>query len=155
MKITVLAVGKLKEKYWREATEEYLRRLSAFAKPELIEIPDADREANTAECVQKREAGEILKRLPEAAYVVALDAGGRQRSSEKLAAHIEKLKVQGRSHFCFIIGGSHGLAPEILARADESLSFGAQTWPHNMVRVMLVEQLYRAGAISTNHPYHK
>lgn len=155
MKITILAVGKLKERYWREATEQYLRRLSAYAKLNVVEVPDRDKEESTGECVQKREATDLLKRIPDGAYVIAMDAGGKALGSEELSVHIEKLKLHGRSHLCFIIGGSNGLAPAVFARADETLSFGPQTWPHNLARVMLTEQLYRAFSISANHPYHK
>jgi 23S rRNA (pseudouridine1915-N3)-methyltransferase len=155
MKITILAVGKLKEKYWKEAIQEYLRRLSAYAKVELIEVPDRDKEEPTAECVQKREAADLLKRLPDGAYVIALDSGGKQLSSEGFAAHIAELALYGRSHLYFLIGGSTGLVSHVLARADETLSLGPQTWPHNLVRVMLTEQLYRACTINAGHPYHK
>jgi len=155
MKLTILAVGKLKETYWKEAMQEYLRRLAPFATVTVVEVADRDKEAQTAECVQKREAADLLKRLPGGAHVVALDAGGHALGSEALAAHIEDLKLRGVSHLCFVIGGSTGLAPEVLKRADERLSFGSQTWPHNLARVMLVEQLYRACSISAGHPYHK
>ena len=155
MKITILAVGKLKKSYWREATEQYLRRLSAFAKAVVVEVPDRDAEERTGERVQTREAADLLKRMPDDAHVIALDGCGQQRTSEDFALHLEKLALQGRSHLCFIVGGSTGLAPEVLERADEVLSFGSQTWPHNLARVMLAEQLYRAFSIKAGHPYHK
>ena len=167
MKITIIAVGKIKEKYWKEALAEYLQRLSAFAKVEVVELPDRDAHADTPERIQAAEGEDILKRLHSLQkgsgkggggsdrQLIALDAQGKQRSSEELSTHLDQLKLHGISKLTFIIGGSHGLSPKVMACADETLSFGAQTWPHNMARVMLAEQLYRAFAISNNHPYHK
>ena len=163
MKIIIIAVGKIKERYWKEALAEYLQRLSAFAKLEIVELRERDAHADTPKHIQAAEGEDILKRLPSLQkgsggndrQVIALDARGKQRSSEELSAHLDQLKLHGTSNLIFIIGGSHGLSPEVMACADESLSFGEQTWPHNMARVMLVEQLYRAFAISNNHPYHK
>ena len=167
LNITIIAVGKIKEKYWKEALAEYLQRLSAFAKAEVVELPDRDAHADTPERIQAAEGEDILKRLHSLQkgsgksggrsnrQLIALDARGKQRSSEELSAHLEQLKLHGTSSLTFIIGGSHGLSPEVMTYVDESLSFGAQTWPHNMARVMLAEQLYRAFAISNKHPYHK
>ena len=163
LNITIIAVGKIKEKYWKEALAEYLQRLSAFAKVEVVELPDRDAHADTPERIQAAEGEDILKRLHSSQkggggsnrQLIALDARGKQRSSEELSAYLEQLKLHGISKLTFIIGGSHGLSSKVMACADESLSFGAQTWPHNMARVMLAEQLYRAFAISNNHPYHK
>jgi len=159
MKITIVAVGKLKEKYWKEALAEYLRRLSAFAKIEVIEVPDLGSQFGSEQQIKAAEGESILKRLAALqssdCQVICLDNAGKPKSSEQLSAHFDQLKLCGKSRFVFIIGGSHGLAPSVLAKADESLSLGPQTWPHNMVRVMLLEQIYRAKSISVGHPYHK
>jgi 23S rRNA (pseudouridine1915-N3)-methyltransferase len=155
MKISILAVGKLKEKYWKEALAEYVRRLSAFAKVEIIELLDRDASGGSPRQVTELEGADILKNLPADSYVIALDSRGKVLSSEALSAHIDELKLRGKSKITFVIGGSNGLSGAVFERSDESLSFGAVTWPHNMMRVMLAEQIYRACAISANHPYHK
>jgi len=139
MKTTIIATGKLKERYWREACEEYAKRLSASTKLEIIEVAEDG----------------VLRVLPERAWIVALAISGTQRSSEELSAHLEELKLRGQSHLCFVIGGPDGLAPEVLARADEQLSFGPITLPHDLARVVLLEQLYRAATIAAGSPYHK
>ena len=160
MKITIIAVGKLKDTYWKEALAEYLQRLSAFARVEVIEVPDRGSHSHTQEQIKDVEGAEIIKHLQQLAQgsnsaIIALDGQGKQRSSEQMAKHFDDLKLRGKSRLVFIIGGSHGLSKEALSHTDESLSFGPQTWPHNMARVMLAEQIYRAFAISHNHPYHK
>ncbi|MCL2525628.1 MAG: 23S rRNA (pseudouridine(1915)-N(3))-methyltransferase RlmH [Coriobacteriia bacterium] len=159
MKITIIAVGKLKEKYWKEALSEYLQRLSSFAKVDIIELPDKAASFGTADQIKAAEGESILARLSSLkgpdGQVVALDASGKQRSSEELAQHIDQLKLSGVSKLVFVIGGSHGISPAVMAQVNEALSLGPQTWPHNMVRVMLAEQIYRAFTISSNHPYHK
>lgn len=160
MKITVIATGKLKDNYWKEALAEYQRRLSAFAKVTIVEVPDKASQSGTEKQIKAAEGKSILARLQQlqagdTTQVIALDGRGKQRSSTQLATHFDDLKLRGKSHFVFIIGGSHGISPEVLAVAQESLSFGLQTWPHNLARIMLVEQIYRAFAISNNHPYHK
>ena len=155
MKTTIIATGKLKERYWREACEEYVRRLSASTTMAVIEIADRDPARLGADRALGVEGADILKALPAGAWVIALTIEGEQRSSEELAARIEALKLAGQSHLCFVIGSSHGLAPEVLARADENLSFGPITLPHNLARVVLLEQLYRAACITAGSPYHK
>lgn len=160
MKITIIALGKLKEKYWKEALAEYLRRLSTFAKTEVIELADRPATFGTSEQIMQAEGEDILKTLQSFkpggdSYTICLDVRGKARSSKDLAQHIDQLKIRGKSKLIFIIGGSHGLSPEVLQQADESFSLGPQTWPHNLARVMLAEQIYRAFTISTNHPYHK
>jgi 23S rRNA (pseudouridine1915-N3)-methyltransferase len=157
---TILAVGKLKENYWREAAAEYQRRLSAYARLLFVEVPDRDREALASpgqgvELVQALEAADIARRIPAGAHVIALDSKGRQHDSPALAVRLDELKLAGCSHVCFVLGGSHGLAHKLLTEADERLSMGKLTWPHNLARVMLLEQLYRAARISAGHPYHK
>jgi len=158
VKITILAVGKLKERYWKEALAQYVQRLCAYGRTEIIELSDREGQKSTAEHVQIAEGADILKRLAAGAansHVVALDSQGTNYSSEQLSRRLDDLKLSGKSNIVFIIGGSHGLSKEVLSQAHESLSFGAQTWPHQMARVMLAEQLYRACSISANHPYHK
>ena len=139
MKTTIIATGKLKERHWREACEDYAKRLSASTKLTVTEVAEDG----------------VLRVLPERAWIVALAISGTQRSSEELSAHLEELKLRGQSHLCFVIGGPDGLAPEVLARADEQLSFGPITLPHDLARVVLLEQLYRAATIAAGSPYHK
>ena len=160
MKISIIATGKLKDNYWKEALAEYQRRLSAFAKVDIHEVPDRASQSGTESQVKAAEGESILARLQQLqaggdTQIIALDGRGKQRSSTELAAHFDELKLRGKSRLVFIIGGSHGLSAEVLAAAQESLSFGPQTWPHNLARVMLAEQIYRAFSISANHPYHK
>jgi len=159
MRITILAIGKLKESYWKEALAEYLRRLSTHAKVEVVELPDRDKQEARAECAQTREGVDILKRLSSLSggnnYIIALDGKGKQLSSEEISAKIDDLKLSGKSQLAFVIGGSNGLSLQALSAANEALSFGKQTWPHQLARVMLAEQLYRAFTISAGHPYHK
>lgn len=156
MKLTIVAVGKLKERFWADACAEYLKRLQPYAKTSVVEVADVDpaRAGGDAAAVQ-REGEAVLKALPERARVVALAIGGTQRSSEGLAARIDELGVSGVSDVAFVIGGSCGLSADVLARADETLSFGPVTLPHNLARVVLLEQLYRACRISRGEPYHK
>ncbi len=159
MKITVICVGKLKEKYWKEAIEEYSKRLSKYCKLEMIELPDekAPETMTRAEekQVMQKEGQRILKAIKENALVIALAIEGKMLSSEQLAAQIEKDGVNGVSHIIFVIGGSLGLSEEVLQRADRALSFSAMTFPHQMMRVILLEQIYRAMKIIKKEPYHK
>ncbi|MCL2881827.1 MAG: 23S rRNA (pseudouridine(1915)-N(3))-methyltransferase RlmH [Coriobacteriia bacterium] len=155
MKTTIIATGKLKERYWREACAEYAKRLSATTTLAVVEVGDRNPARAGVERALQAEGADILKAVPAQAWCVALTITGRQRSSEELSAHLGELKLAGRSHLCFVIGSSHGLAPEVLARADEQLSFGPLTLPHNLARVVLLEQLYRAACISQGGPYHK
>jgi 23S rRNA (pseudouridine1915-N3)-methyltransferase len=155
MLITIIAAGKLKERFWQEAYQEYAKRMSAFAELRLAEIPDRDPARLGAQRAMAEEGEQMLKAVPKGAYVIALSISGKQRSSEGLSLHIEELKTRGQSHFCFVIGASHGLSPEVLDRADEELSFGPITLPHNLARIVLIEQLYRAACIRAGRPYHK
>ena len=156
MKFTVVAVGKLKERFWADACGEYLKRLQPYAKTTVVEVPDVDpaRAGGDASAVE-REGAAVLKVLPDRAHVVALAISGKQRSSESLAVRIDDLGVAGVSEIAFVIGGSCGLSADVMARADETLSFGPMTLPHNLARVVLLEQLYRACKISRGEPYHK
>ena len=156
MNITIVAVGKLKERFWTDACAEYLKRLGGYARVTVREVPDiGSRQAKSpAEAIQK-EGVAIMDALPERAHVVLLDIGGRERSSTQIATRIEQLGLQGESELAFVIGGSDGVSQEVRDRADESLSFGPITLPHNLARVVLLEQLYRAFKIIRHEPYHK
>jgi 23S rRNA (pseudouridine1915-N3)-methyltransferase len=153
LKITIVAVGKLKERYWREATSEYLMRLRSYADVRVIEV--ADEPDSLGEAARQREGEAICKALPAGAKVVLLDVRGTPRSSEDIAAWLEVRMVEGMSHLALVIGGSAGVSLAVRDRAQETLSFGALTLPHNLARVVLVEQLYRAFKIARNEPYHK
>ncbi len=154
MKITVLAVGRLKERWWRQAADEYLKRLRPYADVREVEV--ADRDVTCDEARALREEGDaLLRALPAGAHVIALEIGGAQLSSEAFAERIEALKTGGVSHVAFVVGGAAGLAPEVLARADERLSLGPMTLPHQLARVVLFEQVYRAARIARGEPYHR
>lgn len=156
MKFTVIAVGKLKERFWTEACKEYLKRLQPYAKTQVVEVADVDpARAGGDAAAMAREGAAILKAVPERAHVVLLDIGGKQRSSESLAARIDELGLHGEGELVFVIGGSCGVSGDVRSRADETLSFGPITLPHNLARVVLLEQLYRACKISRGEPYHK
>lgn len=146
LKITVIAVGKLKERFWRDACAEYTKRLEGYCKLTVREIPDSN---------MAQEAGLILEALPEHAPVIVLDIQGKTTSSEQLSHLIEERTVSGVSHLVFVIGGSDGLAPEVKGCAALRMSFGPITLPHNLARVVLLEQLYRAFKIMRGEPYHK
>jgi len=159
MKVTIVCVGKLKEKYWRDAIGEYSKRLSRYMKLEIIELadekaPETMSPAQEAE-VKEKEGQRILKSIKEDAFVVALAVEGKQLSSEELAEFMAKKAVDGISHIVFVIGGSLGLSQAVMARADFALSFSRMTFPHQMMRVVLLEQIYRSERIQRNEPYHK
>lgn len=159
MNISIVTVGKLKEKYLKQGIEEYLKRLSSYAKMEIIEVPDekAPEELSAIEMdqVKQKEGERILAKIHQDTYVIALAIEGKQKSSEELADTIDKLATYGKSKIAFVIGGSLGLSNEILTRADEKLSFSKMTFPHQLMRLILVEQVYRAFRINRNEPYHK
>ena len=156
MKFTIVAVGKLKERFWEQACAEYLKRLQPYAKTSVVEVADVDpsKVANEAAAVN-REGAAICKALPERSHVVLLAIDGKQRSSEGLSKHIDNLALSGKSEIAFVIGGSCGVSDDVRKRANETLSFGPITLPHNLARVVLLEQLYRACKISRGEPYHK
>ena len=159
MRVTVICVGKIKEKFFTDAIKEYEKRLSRYCKLAITELldektPDGASEA-LEEQIKKREGERILKAIPEGAYVIALAIEGKQLSSEELAEYVEHLGVTGTSHIVLIIGGSLGLAKEVLQRADYLLSFSKMTFPHQLMRVVLLEQVYRAYRIISGEPYHK
>lgn len=159
MNITVITVGKLKERYFREAVEEYSTRLSKYCKLEIIEVPDekASENLSTAQeqMVIQKEGQGILKHVKEDTYVIALAIQGKQLPSEGLADLINDLGIKGRSSLGFVIGGSLGLSEEVLQRADYQLSFSLMTFPHQLMRVILLEQIYRGFKIIKGEPYHK
>lgn len=148
-RITVIAVGKLKERFWRDACDEYLKRLQGYADVVVREVPDS-----TPQREEQALLG-VLDKLPGDARVILLDIQGKEVSSTQLAEKIEKLAVDGTSHLAFIIGGSDGVTMAVRERAHERLSFGPITLPHNLARVVLLEQLYRAHKIIKREPYHK
>ncbi len=159
MNISIITVGKLKEKYLKEGIEEYTKRLSSYSKIEIIEVPDekAPEVLSEAEMIQvkDKEGERILAKVPADAHVIALAIDGKQKSSEELADTLDKLATYGKSKVAFIIGGSLGLSGQVLQRADDKLSFSKMTFPHQLMRLILVEQVYRAFRINRGEPYHK
>ncbi|NLK27922.1 MAG: 23S rRNA (pseudouridine(1915)-N(3))-methyltransferase RlmH [Clostridiales bacterium] len=159
MKLTVICVGKLKEKYLKMGIEEYAKRLSRYCNLEIIELQDEktpDHASETQEeLIRKKEGERILKALKEDSYCIALAIEGKMLSSEELAEKIANLGVSGNSHISFLIGGSLGLSQEVLHRADYKLSFSKMTFPHQLMRMILLEQIYRSYRINHNQPYHK
>jgi 23S rRNA (pseudouridine1915-N3)-methyltransferase len=151
--VRVVAVGKVKEPHWRAACDEYLKRLRPYATVEVVEVPDRDLGSDPVRAVAS-EGADLLRALPDGSYVVALDLGGRERTSEDFSESLAALMLAGRSDVSFVIGGSAGLAPEVRARADESLALSKMTLPHQLARVVLLEQVYRAFRIMRNEPYH-
>ena len=159
MNISIITVGKLKEKYLKQGIDEYLKRLTAYAKVEIIEVSDekAPEELSETEMLQvKQKEGErILAKINPDAHVIALAIEGKMKSSEELADTMDKLATYGKSKVAFVIGGSLGLSEDVLKRADEKLSFSKMTFPHQLMRLVLVEQVYRAYRINRGEPYHK
>ena len=160
MSATILCVGKMKEKAYRQMADEYLKRLSRYGKYEEIEIQDLPEpgsgSSETLEEQLKAKEGEaILAKIRSGDRVVAMTIDGKRRSSEELAKHLEEMKVAGVSRVVFVIGGSLGLGRNVLERADEELSMSPMTFPHQLARVMLLEQLYRAEKINAGERYHK
>ncbi|MBQ8558849.1 MAG: 23S rRNA (pseudouridine(1915)-N(3))-methyltransferase RlmH [Tyzzerella sp.] len=159
MRITVITVGKIKEKYLKDAIAEYSKRLSKYCKLEIVEVADEKTPDNASEVVENsirsKEAERILKYVKEDAYIITLEINGKQLSSEELADKINKLGVQGTSHIIFIIGGSIGLGEEVLKKSNYALSFSKMTFPHQLMRVIILEQIYRSYRIISGEPYHK
>lgn len=159
MKITIITVGKIKEKYLRDAIAEYTKRLSKYCKLEILEVADEKTPDNASEVVEdnirQKEGERILKYVKDDAYVVTLEIGGKMLDSVEFANKIEQLGIQGKSHICFIIGGSIGLGKEVLKRSDFAISFSKMTFPHQLMRVILLEQIYRGYRIISGEPYHK
>lgn len=159
MKITIVTVGKLKEKYLKQGIEEYLKRLSAYAKVEVIEVADEKAPENLSEAemeeVKKKEGERILAHISQDTYVITLEIGGKMLSSEQLAAKIDELGTYGKSKIAFVIGGSLGISKEVQNRSNLALSFSKMTFPHQLMRLILLEQVYRAYRIIRGEPYHK
>ena len=159
MKITVITVGKIKEKYLKDAIAEYSKRLSRYCKLEILEVADEKTPDGASEIVEEnireKEGERILKLIKEDAYVITLEISGKMLTSEELADRIETLGIQGKSQLVFVIGGSIGLGREVLRRSDYALSFSKMTFPHQLMRVILLEQIYRSYRIINGEPYHK
>ncbi|MCK1997888.1 23S rRNA (pseudouridine(1915)-N(3))-methyltransferase RlmH [Psychrobacillus psychrodurans] len=159
MNIQIVSVGKLKEKYLKMGIEEYTKRLGAYAKIDLVEVPDEKAPENLSEAdmeiVKKKESDRILAKIGSDTYVIALAIEGKMKSSEQLANDMESLMTYGRSKIAFVIGGSLGLHEDVLKRSDEKLSFSKMTLPHQLMKLVLVEQVYRAFRIMKGEPYHK
>lgn len=159
MNITVICVGKLKEKYLKLAIEEYSKRLSRYCKLSIVELNDEKTPDNASEkeelMIKEKEGNNILKHIKDNMYVIALDIKGKMVTSEELASFVDDLGLRGNSNIALVIGGSLGLSKEVLNRADYKLSFSKMTFPHQLMRVILLEQVYRAYRIINGEPYHK
>ena len=159
MKITILCVGKIKENFYRDAVEEYRKRLSRYCRTEIIEVEDEKTpdKAGPAleEQIKNREGERLLAKLREDAYVITLEIAGEKMDSEAFASLLEKTAVSGKSHIQFIIGGSLGLHKKVSGASDKALSFSNMTFPHQLMRVILLEQIYRSYRILSGEPYHK
>lgn len=156
IKITVVSVGKLKERFWKDAVAEYAKRLGGYCQLKLVEVPDRD----PAKCggdikAMEAEGVDILKAVPASARCILLAIDGKQRGSVEFSKHLDQLALDGASELAFVIGGSTGVDVAVRKRADETFSFGPVTLPHNLARVVLLEQIYRAFKISRGEPYHK
>ncbi len=159
MKITLITVGKVKEKYLRDAIEEYSKRLGRYCKLSIVEVADEKTPDHAGEALERqikeKEGERIMKHIRSDAFVIALAIEGKQLTSEELASKIDGLGLRGTSHIQLVIGGSLGLDQSILNRADYLLSFSKMTFPHQLMRVILLEQIYRAFKINAGEPYHK
>jgi 23S rRNA (pseudouridine1915-N3)-methyltransferase len=159
MKITLITVGKVKEKYLRDAIEEYSKRLGRYCKLSIVEVADEKTPDHAGEALERqikeKEGERIMKHIRDDAFVIALAIEGQQLTSEQLALKIDDLGLRGTSHIQLIIGGSLGIDQSILNRADYLLSFSKMTFPHQLMRVILLEQIYRAFKINAGEPYHK
>ncbi len=159
MKITLVTVGKIKEKFFEDAIKEYSKRLSRYCKLEILQVTDEKTPEGASEAVElqikEKEGQRILSLIRDDAYVIALAIEGKMLDSEELAEKIEKLGVSGISQIVFVIGGSLGLSAQVMKRADYALSFSRMTFPHQLMRVVLLEQIYRSYRIMNHQPYHK
>lgn len=159
MKITIVCVGKIKEKFFRDAISEYSKRLSKFCKLNVIEVDDEKTPDGASlkveESIKDKEGARIMAHIPEGAYVIVLAIEGAKYSSENFAKKIDRLCIEGKSNIVFIIGGSLGVAESVKSKADELVSFSDMTFPHQLMRVILLEQVYRCFKIISNEPYHK
>lgn len=159
MPVTIICVGKLRERFFADAADEYLKRLKRIMPVSVVELPDEPEPAQPSEklneAVMKREGERMLARIGQQDYVIAMCIDGRQYESTELAAKLQMLFTQGKSHITFLIGGSLGIHPEVLKRANERMSMSKMTFPHQLARVMLLEQLFRAAKINAGERYHK
>ena len=159
MKITLVTVGKIKERYFEDAIKEYSKRLGRYCRLDIIQVQDEKTPDGAGQALERqikeKEGQRILSNIKDGAYVIALAIEGRMLSSEELASRLQKLGVDGISHIVFVIGGSLGLSDEVMRRADFALSFSKMTFPHQMMRVVLLEQVYRSYRIMAGEPYHK
>lgn len=159
MRITVITVGKIKEKYLKDAIAEYSKRLSKYCKLDIVEVADEktpDQASQAVEdAIRDKEAERIMKHIKDDMYVITLEIGGKMLSSEELSERIERLVIQGKSDIAFVIGGSIGLGKDVLKRSNYALSFSKMTFPHQLMRVILLEQIYRSYRIMKGEPYHK
>lgn len=159
MNITLVTVGRIKEKFFRDAIDEYQKRLSRYCRLEIIEVADEKTPDKASELlenqIKQKEAERILKNIKEDSYCIALTIEGKKRDSVNFAEHMEKLGLMGKSNIVFVIGGSLGLHESVVKRADEELSFSDMTFPHQLMRVILLEQIYRCYRITNGEPYHK
>lgn len=159
MKITLVTVGKIKEKFYTDAIAEYRKRLSRYCKLDIVQVadektPDKASEAEERQ-IKEKEGERILAQIRDSAYVIALAIEGKQLSSEELADKLSQLGISGKSELVFVIGGSLGLSEAVMRRADYALSFSRMTFPHQLMRVVLLEQIYRGFRINAGEPYHK
>lgn len=159
MKITILTVGKIKEKYLKDAIAEYQKRLSKYCKLEIIEVADEKTPDRASEAVEEsirsKEGTRLMKYIKDDDYVITLEINGKMIDSVQLSKKIESLGINGTSHIIFVIGGSIGLSKELCDRSDYALSFSKMTFPHQLMRVILLEQIYRSYRIINGEPYHK
>lgn len=159
MSFTLISVGKMKEKPYRQMADEYLKRLSRYGKTEEIELPDLPEPANSSPAIEmqikSKEGESILARIKPSDYVIAMTIPGKQWDSPGLSRHLDDIMNRGNSSIVFVIGGSLGLSEQVIARADEEISMSKMTFPHQLARVMLLEQLYRAMKIRAGERYHK
>lgn len=159
MKISIISVGKLKEKYLKQGIEEYIKRLGPYASVDIQEVSDEKAPENLSEAqmieVKQKEGERILSKIGQDTYIITLEIEGKMVTSEKLADRLDQLATYGKSKIAFVIGGSLGISDEVKKRSDFALSFSKLTFPHQMMRLMLLEQVYRAFRIIRNEPYHK
>lgn len=159
MKITLISVGKIKEKYLKDAINEYSKRLTKYCNLKSIELNDEKAPDNLSEkdemIIKDKEGNKILDKIKEQQYVIALDLNGKQRTSEEFSKEIENLSIYGNSDIVFIVGGSLGLSDDVIKRSNDQISFSRMTFPHQLMKVILLEQIYRAFRIIKGEPYHK
>ena len=159
MQITIICVGKIKEKFYRDAADEYIKRLSRYCRLNITEVADEMTPDNCSDNMKQqilsKEAERIISKIPVGAHIISLEIQGREYTSEALSSYIERLGTDGISHIVFIIGGSLGLHKSVTGLADMHLSFSQMTYPHQLMRVILLEQIYRSYRIMNGEPYHK